>query len=462
MVTSARSALWDKRAAVQNEIETFLAATDGRVLTAEEDTKADSLQAELSRIDGSLKRQDEMQAILAGGPSRPAITGGHDRLIEQPFGFKTYNCTLEEFIARNPRQMISGGKLRPAASIYMEAGLGEYLQGIAAGYSGRGWDPRFVAGPSGASEGVPADGGLLVRQEYSTMLLDRAIEQAVLAPLCLTVEIGANSDGVDLPFIDETSRANGSRWGGVQVYWRAEADTVTATKPKFGQHDVRLQELMGLAYATDRLIKDATALASIFSIAFASEMAFKLDDGIFRGNGAGLPLGITNSASCRISQAKETGQTADTIVLENLQKMWTRVPPRSKARGQWLINSEVTPQLDSLVLNAGTAGLNPRVVTYSESGVQRIYGRPILEIEQCAALGDEGDIVFADFNEYLLIRKGGIQADESMHVRFLYGENTYRWTYRVNGRPTMDSAITPYKTNTSNTQSPFVALAARA
>jgi HK97 family phage major capsid protein len=330
----------------------------------------------------------------------------------------------------------------------------------AAGQAGGHIDPRLYAGPSGASEGVPSDGGFLVRHDYSTQLLDRSIEEAVLAPLCTEVEVGEDADGVDMPYINETSRANGSRWGGVQVYWRAEADTVTATRPKFDLHDLRLQELMGLAYATDRLLRDATALESIFSMAFASEMAFKLDDAIFRGNGAGLPLGFSSSTGPRVQQAKETGQAADTIVSENISKMWTRVLPRSKGRGVWFYNSEVSEQFDGLYYPAGTAGIPTRVVSYDESGVARIKGRPAIEIEQAAALGDEGDLVFADLSRYVLIRKGGLMPAQSMHVRFLYGENTFRWTIRVNGMPIDKSAITPYKG--SATQSAFVTLADRA
>lgn len=455
----------DKRASLLNEAEAIIttAQAGNRGLTDEERARDDSVNAEITKIDEDLARLKRLQQHASATPGVALVERVHDRPLDKPWGFATYGMTLDEFIARNPRIAMSKGVKKDPAAIYMEAGLGEFLQAVAyAGMPGHRMDPRLLAGPSGASEGVPSDGGFLVRQDYSTMLLDRAVEAAVLAPMCLTVEIGAGFDGIDLPFIAETSRASGSRWGGVQVYWKAEADTVTASKPKFDMHDVRLQELMGIAYGTERLIRDAVALASIFTAAFSSEMAFKLDDAIFRGNGAGLPLGITDSASCRVSQGKETGQAADTIVLENLQKMWTRIPPRSKGRGVWLINSECTPQLDSLVLTAGTAGLAPRVVSYNEAGTLRIYGRPVMEIEQCSALGDAGDIVFGDFSEYLLIRKGGIQAAESMHVRFLYNENTYRWNYRVNGRPTWDSAVTPYKTNTSNTQSPFVLLAARA
>src|SRR5262249_8387616 len=105
--------------------------------------------------------------------------------------------------------------------------FGEFLQAVhAAGRPGGRIDPRLSqAAARGAAEGIPSDGGFLVRTDYSTMLLDRAIEESALAQRCFRQPIGADSDGIELPFIDERSRATGSRWGGVQVYRRAEADT---------------------------------------------------------------------------------------------------------------------------------------------------------------------------------------------------------------------------------------------
>ena len=340
--------------------------------------------------------------------------------------------------------------------------LGEFLQAVISAESPTGTkDPRLMAA-SGASSGVPSDGGFLVRTDFSTQLLNKAATASVLAPRCTSITIGANSDGIELPYIDETSRANGSRFGGVQVYWKAEADTVTATKPKFGEQEIRLQELMGIAYATERLLKDATALESIFTLAFTSEFAYKIDDAIFSGDGVGKPLGITSSSGPRVEVAKESGQAADTIVFENIVKMWSRGYAPSRPNMVWIINQDIEPQLMSMSLAVGTGGVPVYLPANGLSGspFATLMGRPVIPIEQASTLGDAGDIVLADLSEYLLITKGGIEAAQSMHVRFLYNEQTFRWNYRINGRPSWRTALTPAKG--SNTVSPFVTLAARA
>jgi HK97 family phage major capsid protein len=89
-----------------------------------------------------------------------------------------------------------------------------------------------------------------------------------------------------------------------------------------------------------------------------------------------------------------------------------------------------------------------------------LKGRPIIETDHCAALGDKGDIIFADLSDYMLITKGGVIADTSMHVQFLAAENCYRFIFRANGMPKKNSALTIK--NSSNTRSSFVTLAARA
>jgi HK97 family phage major capsid protein len=90
-----------------------------------------------------------------------------------------------------------------------------------------------------------------------------------------------------------------------------------------------------------------------------------------------------------------------------------------------------------------------------------LFGRPVTPIEQCPTLGTLGDIIFADFaNGYILGEKGGIQADMSIHVQFIYDESVFRFVLRIDGQPVRASALTPYKG--AETQSHFIALQTRA
>lgn len=317
-----------------------------------------------------------------------------------------------------------------------------------------------VRAASGLNEGVAADGGFLVQQDFAAEMIRQMYEVGTIAGRCRRIPIGTNANSLKMNGIDETSRADGSRWGGVRAYWEGEADTATATKPKFRQMTWTLKKLLAFCYTTDELLEDTTALGAILSQAFAEEMAFKLDDAIFNGDGVGKPMGIMN-APCLVTVAKEVGQAADTVVYENIQKMWSRMWARSRANAVWFINQDIEPQLNAMSLAVGTGGVPVYMPAggLSQSPYSQLFGRPVIPVEMAATLGDTGDIVLADMSQYLLVDKGGLKQDYSIHVRFLYGEGTYRFVLRADGQPLWVSAKTPFKG--SATQSPLVCIAAR-
>ena len=335
--------------------------------------------------------------------------------------------------------------------------LGEFAQAIAL----RADDPRlheFRA--SGLNEAIPADGGFFVQKDFSSELIKAAFETGQLGGRCRRFPLSSNSNGVKIPAVNETSRADGSRRGGVRGYWANEAATVTASDPSFAQVELTLNKLFCLGYATEELLQDAGALDVVLNQMFAEEIGFKLDDAILNGTGAGQPLGIMN-APALVTVSKEVNQAADTVVFENILKMWSRLHAPSRSNAVWLINQDVEPQLFGMSLAVGTGGVPVYMPASGLSGgmYSTLFGRPVIPVEQCDTVGDLGDIVLADLSQYYLADKGGMQAASSVHVKFIYDEMTFRMTYRVDGQPSWKSAITPFKS--SNTLSPFVTLQAR-
>lgn len=321
---------------------------------------------------------------------------------------------------------------------------------------------KVKAAATGASEGIPSDGGFLVQPDFAGTLDQGTLNTGILSSRCFKVPISGNSNGLKANMMNETSRANGSRYGGIQVYWAAEAATVTKSKPTFRQLELNLHKLFGLMYATEELLSDASALTAMVNKWFPMEFGFKVDDAIMNGTGVGMPLGILN-ADCLVSVAKETAQKADTILYENIVKMYSRLLDSSDANSVWLVNRDILPQLLTMSLAVGTGGVP---VYMPASGAadrpnSTLLGKPMIFTEQNPTLGDKGDIVLADLNEYMLIDKGGIQSAQSTHVMFIYDEMTFRWTYRIDGQPIRNKPLTPFK-GTANTRSSFVTLDERA
>ena len=371
-------------------------------------------------------------------------------------------------VTREPARVTSDNEAaRPFESVGEQLAAIAYAQSPRGAFQGLGGvvDKRLFGQAltaSGASAAIPADGGFAIGTEFSTALLLKARETARIFPLCTNIPIGEGSDSLELPYIDETSRANGSRWGGVQAYWTGEADAPTATKPKLSRHEIRLESLKCLAYATERLLRNAPAMATVFENAFASEIAFKLDDAIWRGDGVGKPLGFSvqnYGGALMVSVAKKTGQAADTFVIENATSMLSRLYREPGDRIVWLCNPDTIGQFPLLTVGQQPVFLpNNSVAGSIQYGT--FLGFPVIPVEQAETLGDKGDVVLANLSKYVVIQQGGLRAAQSMHVRFIYDEMTFKWSIDVNGQSSVKQPITPFKG--SNTLSPFVTVDARA
>ena len=325
--------------------------------------------------------------------------------------------------------------------------LGDQLLAVhEAGRPGGKVDHRLF-NATGLGESVPSDGGFLLNSDFSTALLGGIFEKGTVPDLCSSVEIGSNANSIKLPLVDETSRATGSRWGGIRGYWKDEAELKIASKPTFRQIELNLHKVTALIYATDELLQDSSVLQKIVSEAASDELAFLLNDAIINGTGAGQPLGILNSPSL-VTITKEAGQNADTIVFENIMKMWGALLPRARKSAVWLINQNIEPQLYQMSIAVGTGGIPVYMPAGGVSGLpySTLFGRPVIPHESCATLGDIGDIILADFtNGYLLARKGGVQSAMSIHVLFAYDESVFRFVMRVDGQPILANSILPFK-----------------
>jgi HK97 family phage major capsid protein/HK97 family phage prohead protease len=336
--------------------------------------------------------------------------------------------------------------------------FGHFVQAVALQRSGAPSDARLVRAPTGGGEVDPTGGGFLIPDEYLDGLIGSMFEEAVLAPLVDRRETDRPAK-VRLPGVSEVSRADGSRWGGVASYWVNEGDQPPASLPKFRMLEFSAKKCIALLVASNELVADVPLLGGHMRRAFAAEGAFKLDQTILKGTGAGQPLGIIGAPGT-ITVAKAQGQAAGTILGDNISAMWSRLALPCRRRAVWVLNGDAEGQLDSL----GTGGATPGTAgLYFPAGMNGnpyplLKGRPVIFAEQSPTLGTPGDIVLADLSEYLLI-DGGLKTALSLHCRWNSDEAIFRFTWRGDGRPAWSTPITPY--NGGATQSAFVTLAAR-
>ena len=324
-------------------------------------------------------------------------------------------------------------------------------------------DPRlgtYIRGQAGLNEGVPSEGGFLVQTDFVNELLAGVYNTGALVSRAKRRSITGNANGMTINAFDETSRASGSRYGGMQLYWLHEAGTKTPSAPSFRQIELKLKKIIGLYYATDELLQDVGFLQQEVNEAFTEEMAWEVDDAIFRGTGVGMPLGITGHAATVVVTA-EPGQAANTILYENIVNMWSRMVARSRANAVWFVNQDIEPQLFTMSLAVGVGGVPVYMPAGGASAAPygTLMGRPVIPIEQASTLGTVGDITLADLSQYRFVDKAGIQTASSIHVQFLTDQTAFRFVYRCDGQPYRAAALTP--ANGTNTLSPVVQLETR-
>lgn len=477
--------LAQKKAEIRDSIEATLKAAEMREkrgLTADERKMVDEKFEDIAGIDAEISAHARLASTAGSGGSAtrlPQVSDMHEIHLEKPFGYDRCQRLWDEKAANT----------KDEKSYRISSGFGEQLQAIRAAEMSQKnslfqTDQRLHAlndwyqkrsTPSGMSEQVPADGGFLIYPDFAQEVMRLAHETGSVYTRGTKIPISEQTNAIKIPAIDQTSRADGSRWGGVRAYWMNEADALIGSKPKFRLCELVTKKLGVLYYATDEVVADAAALGAITVQAFGEEFGFKMDDAAINGDGAGKPQGIMKSPA-KIAVAKVSAQTAATINFANVTAMYFRLWLKSRRNAVWFINQDAEAQL--MLLNTDTshgisvvAGVAPYQGANSAYGpiytppgflqqpTGMLFGRPVIPIEQCATLGTEGDIILADMSQWIYIDKGTPLTAASMHVRFLNDEMTYRAIYRTDGQSWWSSPLTPF--NGTNTVSPIITLATR-
>jgi HK97 family phage major capsid protein len=414
----------------QNVAELTKAVTG---LTKTVDVKVKSIETDVAEMKKTVKRIAETPRHNAQGTLAAEAKSGE----EARFGFKSF--------AHLAHEVYTSGVNKRATDTLSKAYQSEMVQKAA----------------TGMGELVGADGGFLIPPEFVNKIMERMYDNNSLLEKTDKYTTAGNS--LTFPRNAETSRATGSRWGGVRAYWLGEGSQGTRSAPTFGKLTMNLHKLMCLGVATEELLQDSgTALEQYLFRVFSDEITFLVGDSLVNGTGAGMPQGILNSA-CTVSVSKEAGQAAATLTTANIVKMWARMWAPCRSSAVWLINQDIEPQLFTMTLGVGTGG----VVTYMPPGglsgapYATLLGRPVVPTEFNPTLGTVGDIILADMSQMCSLTKGGgMQQATSIHFYFDTDQQAFRITFRIDAQPWWASALTPFKG--TNTQSCFVSLATRA
>ena len=307
-----------------------------------------------------------------------------------------------------------------------------------------------------ANETTGSDGGFAVPPDFRATIMDKVMGEDTL--LGRTMQMTTGGTGIKFPVNEDEP------WGtaGVTAAWTGEGQQISQSKPTIRSVQIELNKIAALVPITDELANDAPALDTFLRAAVPAALNYKVDEALLFGTGVGQPQGATLSGSkVRVSQSGSP-QAADTVVYDNVATMWSRLYGPCRKNAVWLINQDVEPMLQKMVIATGTASgqlvyMPPGGI--SQAGYGTLFGRPVIPSEHCSQLGDEGDVILWDPTTYVSLTpagQSGARFDTSIHLWFDYAVNAYRWLFRIGGKSWWSKAVTRAKS--SNTLSNVVTL----
>jgi len=329
-----------------------------------------------------------------------------------------------------------------------------------------GMDDRFdkMATIYGANTIVGEDGGFLIPPNFSNRMYERMMTEIPILADCDKIVL-TNGNEITITGVQDHDRNSSTyRYGGIVVYRVAEGDALTLSQLKWRKVKIGLDKVGALCAATNEELADVPGYGDRLLNKMADAVGDFMVEDVMWGNGAGQPLGAWASNAC-ISVAKETGQLADSIDLQNVYKMGDNLWEKSEAKAKFYYNRECRTPLRGLKETVGTGG---ELVKLFERGApgsgspDRLDGYPAYSTEHCEALGDSGDLVLGDMTQYALATKGTPQMAQSMHLYFTSMQQAFRVDFRYGGKPLWDKSLRPRKGASTKRVSPWVKLDERA
>lgn len=323
----------------------------------------------------------------------------------------------------------------------------EFIEVIGSGL----FDPRLKR--ASQIEGIGSSGGFSVPDEFSAQWLDDSLPTELVRPLCQVWPM--KSSDRKIPGWDGVDQSSGELFGGFKMEILAEEGT--ASKQTGKVRLIQLHAKKGAIFVdiSSELESDGLGFEDQLRNALTKSIGYGIDKYCLNGTGAGQPQGVFNS-SCLISVAKESGQTANSIVYENLTRMYAR--QLNKSRAVWLFCDDAVPELMSVQVAVGTGGSHVKLMS-EKDGKFTIFGRPVHFTPHMPTVGDAHDCGFIDFGAYALGMRKDLSIDKSIAPGWTQDLVSYRIIVRFDGQGVLSEAVQP---ENGATLSPFVTLDERA
>ena len=389
--------LREKRAKLWNAMEGFLDThrTDKGVLSAEDDATYAGMEKDLSDLTNEIHRMERRDAIAAE-LAKPVS----DPLTEKP-------------------QREKGEKFGRASDAYKED-FGYLLRG-----------KRMVHNV--LSEGVDANGGYIVPEEFERQIVDTLKEENVMRRLCKVITTASERK---IPVAATHSTAA----------WTAENAAFTESGPTFSQKTIDAYKLTDLVkVSTELLDESAFDLESYIAREFANAFCTAEEQAFCVGTGSSQPTGLftANGGTVGVTAASSTAVTVDEVISLVYA---LKAPYRKNAK--FLMNDATVAAIRKLKDSYGNYLWQPSVQAGQPDTFlgYELHTSPYVPTIAAGALS----IAFGDFQNYWIADRTGRTVQRLNELYSTNGQVGFVASERVDGKIILPEGIQLLKRKASS------------
>lgn len=398
--------LKDERAAILSECRKLIdeAEAEGRSFD-EVKTDVEAKMAEADKREGEIKTREELESRMVAERMREEVV---ENTPEGDGGFRS---------------------------------LGEFLHTVRFNPN----DERLRAAPIGQTVGSDSGGGYLVPIKYSVEILTVTPQEAIVRPRATVIpaDRAIPDQSIRFPALDYSE----NMYGGVQVEWLAEQDTKPETGFALNQIGLDPYEVAAHIPISDKLLRNSSSAEMLLTTLLRGAIVAAEDRAFLSGNGDGKPTGIIGHSGTLSVPRLHNAKISFADIAE-MYGAWL-----GEGDGVFVASPTVLPVLMQMTTPLGQMIWQPNAAV-SPQGV--ILGMPLITNQRSPVLGTTGDLLLADFDDYLIKDGYGIAIGMSEHVYFLKNTTVFKAFRLVDGCPWLE---TPFLLEDGVSRvSPFVTL----
>lgn len=390
----------NKRAKLWNTMEGFLDThrNDMGVLSAEDDATYSKMERDLDSLTNEIKRMERRDAIEAelNKPVNQPITEAPERAAS-----------------------LKPDKVGRASDAYKED-FDRHLRGK-------------VLVHNVLSEGVDADGGYLVPEEFERNIVTALEEENVIRSLAKVI---TTQHERKIPVATGHSTAQ----------WTAENAAYTESNPTFGQKQIDAFKLTDLARVSVELLQDsAFDIEDYLMKEFARAFGIAEEEAFCVGTGTNQPTGIftANGGTVGVTAATNNAITADELI-----SLVYALKSPYRRNAKFLMNDATISAIRKLKDQNGAylwqpslqAGQPDRLLGYD------LYTSPYVPTMAAGAL----TVAFGDFKNYWIGDRAGRTVQRLNELYATNGQIGYVATERVDGKVILPEGIQLLKMKAGN------------